>query len=292
MRNGSSRGFTLIEVLVVVAIIAVLVAVLLPALSAARAQARTSLCASNLHQAGTAVGTYAAQYRDFIPRGGTIEKYFSGGELHWTLLLLQQMDRSMQNVIARAREAGTASTDWNGKVFEARGIKLNELVWRELARYPVFQCPDRPTPEVLSFTVNAFYPKALQPGDLGFWDMTLPTQQSIWRRPGAVVYLTEIDSPSTSVIVATKNLVPGTGLGDLSYYDCWRLSELPSAPSSSREIARGVHSRPRRINNSLFVDGHVQGLDALPRGGEPVDVSDLKGPYPLRWLRYFGVELP
>jgi len=45
-----SRGFTLIEVLVVVAIIALLVAILLPSLSAAREGARATVCGTNLKQ--------------------------------------------------------------------------------------------------------------------------------------------------------------------------------------------------------------------------------------------------
>ncbi len=46
-----TRGFTLIEVLVVVAIIALLVAILLPALANARNEARSALCGSNVKQA-------------------------------------------------------------------------------------------------------------------------------------------------------------------------------------------------------------------------------------------------
>lgn len=57
-RIGRGRGFTLIELLVVVAIIAVLAAVLFPVLTAAKESARTSRCASNLRQIGSAVLLY------------------------------------------------------------------------------------------------------------------------------------------------------------------------------------------------------------------------------------------
>ncbi len=63
----SKTAFTLIELLVVVAIIAVLVAILLPALNAARSSAKTTLCLTNLRQAGLVFQYYSDTYNDIIP---------------------------------------------------------------------------------------------------------------------------------------------------------------------------------------------------------------------------------
>jgi prepilin-type N-terminal cleavage/methylation domain-containing protein/prepilin-type processing-associated H-X9-DG protein len=61
----SSRGFTLIEVLVVVAIIALLISILLPSLAAARRVARTVACRADIHQMGLAMTMYNNQYGYF-----------------------------------------------------------------------------------------------------------------------------------------------------------------------------------------------------------------------------------
>lgn len=68
-QRGSSRGFTLIEVLVVVAIIALLIGILLPSLNAARAQARIVMCATNLRTIMQGTMYYAQASKDEMPGG-------------------------------------------------------------------------------------------------------------------------------------------------------------------------------------------------------------------------------
>jgi prepilin-type N-terminal cleavage/methylation domain-containing protein len=65
------RAFTLIELLVVISIIAMLMAIMMPALGKARAQARKSICKTNMHQIGIAIGMYETAFNFDIKRYAT-----------------------------------------------------------------------------------------------------------------------------------------------------------------------------------------------------------------------------
>jgi prepilin-type N-terminal cleavage/methylation domain-containing protein/prepilin-type processing-associated H-X9-DG protein len=63
----TSRGFTLVELLVVIGIIALLVAILMPALSVAQQEARAVKCLSNLRQAAMAASIYCDAHKGTYP---------------------------------------------------------------------------------------------------------------------------------------------------------------------------------------------------------------------------------
>ncbi len=73
-----TRGFTLVELLVVVAIIAILMALLLPALSMAREKARQVKCISNLRQHGQALEIWYDNANRY-PRWGHAPTPLTGG---------------------------------------------------------------------------------------------------------------------------------------------------------------------------------------------------------------------
>ncbi len=62
-----SKGFTLIEILIIIAIISILAAILLPVFARARENARKTSCLSNLKQLGMGVQMYAQDYDEKVP---------------------------------------------------------------------------------------------------------------------------------------------------------------------------------------------------------------------------------
>jgi prepilin-type N-terminal cleavage/methylation domain-containing protein len=65
--EGTQRGFTLVELLVVIAVIAILAGLVLPALGRAKESGRSSACLSNLHQIGIALQLYVSDGQNKLP---------------------------------------------------------------------------------------------------------------------------------------------------------------------------------------------------------------------------------
>jgi prepilin-type N-terminal cleavage/methylation domain-containing protein len=122
----TSRGFSLVEVLVVVAIVAVLLGLLLPALQAAREASRRSACANNLRQLALATLNYESQHR-VLPAGALIYTQEAQPGVSWRALILPFIEEATLLAKIDVQTDGWAAH-------------------REAARYisPVFQCPSAP----------------------------------------------------------------------------------------------------------------------------------------------------
>lgn len=259
------QGFTLIELLVVVAILALLISILLPSLSRARAQARQLRCATNLRSQGDAARFYAADNRDYLPRG---IQGFPNDEYHiYATCIIKYLgwDGDLEWGIS-----GDTLRLWG-----RRGIGGRDLN-RVLRKIPQLHCPDFPhdkkpdeehrTKSPLDYVASAMpipymwssieadsadelewdYDAEFQGENVpGYIPASRVEEFPAEANPAALIYVTEAH---TSLI--------WKGMGP-RFHHFFLASQLPFG------------GRPRMANdqrhpggiNALFFDGHVETMD-------------------------------
>jgi prepilin-type N-terminal cleavage/methylation domain-containing protein len=158
MPISKSRGFTLVELLVVITIIGILIALLLPAVQAAREAARRMQCSNNLKQLGLALHGYHNTQKCF-PAGVTQPVQGLGGPFNtWVVRIMPYM------------EMGATFDRWNFSHGYGGGT-ANYQTFR--TPIPAINCPsDNPGPSKLTSNfwhanyVACFSPsgKMIEPG--------------------------------------------------------------------------------------------------------------------------------
>ncbi len=157
-----SKGFTLIEVLVVVAIIALLVSILLPSLARAREQARRAKCLSNMSNLGKAVMAFSVGHQG---RGQLVGRV--SGEGHYSNVdasrkffayepymkadgTVLQLHKSWP--VAYARDLGYTSLKHTDDYFDREESGTPYILqwpqsadpqwfWKRKGKFEVFYCP-------------------------------------------------------------------------------------------------------------------------------------------------------
>ncbi len=259
MRKSQTKGFTLVELLVVIGIIALLISILLPALSKARDQANQVACGSNMHQFYNIWQMYAADYRGYaIPC--TLQSLNRQDDFFSPQIIGQELNKSKGGI-------GDSSTDRVES--EAKIIKM------------LFTCPaaDHTTDpnstmqSAMGNSADAYWGDYLYNyymGVIKFPDTVNPNIGYVYypyvkttQVPPNIILMMESIKPNYNV---TTLPAPGTGTYK-DYYASWNDLFTTAAPGPSKPTSALIYQRigtPHNKNtkmNVLSADGHISAVN-------------------------------
>ncbi len=216
-----SRGFTLIEVLVVVAVVAIMASLLLPALSRAKSSARRIQCLNQLRQLNLGISYYVLEHEQGFPHRG------QGND--WLAAISKNLSPSDSLLICPEDKR-----------------KLGKLEKKNAK-------PDQPLPpkwmlrsKERSYVINGF-------SDAHFE----ATGDYLWKEESVIIKENQILHPSTTILLGEKNRdMPLMWLDVLPLG-----TDFLSLLTEGRHMSgKGPEGYIQGSANYAFVDGHLEDI--------------------------------
>jgi prepilin-type processing-associated H-X9-DG protein/prepilin-type N-terminal cleavage/methylation domain-containing protein len=216
--SNATRGFTLVELLVVIGVIALLAALLLPVLTGAKASARSAACKSNLRQLGIALISFShdnEHYPSDAYRDTSISPFITYG---WPAYLLPY-------------------------------VGSNTAVFRCSSTGPEFEWPTNRSPKGYAFPFNIDTGMSRFSYGYNNWAVANAGGYGLGGAPGSEVPESRVLKPADMIAIGDSD---GNGVldGDIGFH------RLPSASGPQPIFPPG--SRHKGGANIVFCDGHVE----------------------------------
>jgi prepilin-type N-terminal cleavage/methylation domain-containing protein/prepilin-type processing-associated H-X9-DG protein len=270
-----SRGFTLVELLVVIGIIALLISILMPALSKARRSANTVKCLSNLRQVGIGYQMYAADFKGAIP---VVRQDLNddGSQAPPTPSISTWWQDYVGTYIAKAKFNSNTATDladarasvvWGCAEWLGRNAVMNQYdtgygMNAQFSTTPNYPGPTTPTPKTefaMRWTLNNTYlGKYYKLGSIRHsTERVLVADTVLWflnARVSSGGGVAGLPGQPTDPSTTNASTVSTAGLMD---YDLYRHTKPPKSNGTYFEKSGTVAC------NAVFVDGHAETITSL-----------------------------